>query len=239
MPVLHKKEIIKCLWVDLLSLTFLGLGEPACFHWNSVSWSRGHSSRSCSHHRSPEHQELRDLNWSPRLSLCPHDRSFFLFFTEHPWEKLRAILLYLQLLANNCVCSSHTDIKLCTYYLWKHTTIFIHEILYFANQHWCSDFLTPQTPLIIIHRLPAFIESLMPLTNWCSIHARWSKRSLKHSIRFCGISFSSLNWMLLHIVFLKCPHTQIALLKFTSRNNQHLVCYIPIATVAVHLNLES
>ena len=27
----------------------------------------------------------------------------------------------------------------------------------------------------------------MPLKNWCSIHARWSKSSLKHSIRFCGI----------------------------------------------------
>ena len=27
----------------------------------------------------------------------------------------------------------------------------------------------------------------MPLKIWCSIHARWSKSSLKHSIRFCGI----------------------------------------------------
>ena len=27
----------------------------------------------------------------------------------------------------------------------------------------------------------------MPLKNCCSIHARWSKSSLKHSIRFCGI----------------------------------------------------
>ena len=32
----------------------------------------------------------------------------------------------------------------------------------------------------------------MPLKNWCSIHARWSKSSLKHSIRFCGIIFPSL-----------------------------------------------
>ena len=32
-----------------------------------------------------------------------------------------------------------------------------------------------------------FLESLMPLKNWCSIHARWSKSCLKHSIRFCGI----------------------------------------------------
>ena len=56
-----------------------------------------------------------------------------------------------------------------------------------ADQLWCSDFLTPPTTLIILHRLPAFLESLMPLRNWCSIHARWSKSSLKHSIRFCGI----------------------------------------------------
>ena len=56
-----------------------------------------------------------------------------------------------------------------------------------ANELWCTDFLTPPTPLIIPHRLPTFLESLMPLKNWCSIHARWSKSSLKHSIRFCGI----------------------------------------------------
>ena len=56
-----------------------------------------------------------------------------------------------------------------------------------ANQLWCIDFLTPPTPLIISHRLPAFLESLMPLKNSCLIHARWSKSSLKHSIRFCGI----------------------------------------------------
>ena len=59
-----------------------------------------------------------------------------------------------------------------------------------ANQLWCIDSLTPPTPLIIPHRLPAFLESLMPLKNWCSIHARWSKSSLKHSIRFCGGIFS-------------------------------------------------
>ena len=56
-----------------------------------------------------------------------------------------------------------------------------------ANQLWCIDFLTPPTPLIIPHRLPSFLESLMPLKNWCSIHARCFKSSLKHSIRFCGI----------------------------------------------------
>ena len=32
-----------------------------------------------------------------------------------------------------------------------------------ANQLWCIDFLTPPTPLIVPHRLPAFLKSLMPL----------------------------------------------------------------------------
>ena len=56
-----------------------------------------------------------------------------------------------------------------------------------ANQLWCIDFLTPPKPLIIPHRLSAFLESVMPLKNWCSIHARWFKSSLKNSIRFCDI----------------------------------------------------
>ena len=56
-----------------------------------------------------------------------------------------------------------------------------------ANWLWCTDFLTPSTPLIIPHRLPVFLESLMRLKNRYSIHTRWSKSRLKHSIRFCGI----------------------------------------------------
>ena len=56
-----------------------------------------------------------------------------------------------------------------------------------TNQLWFIDFLTPATPLIIPHRLPAFLESLISLKNWCSTHARGSKSSLNHSIRFCGI----------------------------------------------------
>ena len=60
-----------------------------------------------------------------------------------------------------------------------------------VSQLWSIDFLTPPTPLTIPHRLPAFLESLMPLKNWCSIHERCSKSSLKHSIRFYGIFPSS------------------------------------------------
>ena len=60
-----------------------------------------------------------------------------------------------------------------------------------VNQLWCIDCLTPPTPLIIPHRLPAFLESLMPHKNWYSLHARCSKSCLKHSIRFCGFFFPS------------------------------------------------
>ena len=87
-----------------------------------------------------------------------------------------------------------------------------------ANQLWSIDFLTPPTPLIILHSLSAFFESLMPLKNWCLTHARWSKSILKHSIRFSGI-FSKFKTILLHIVLLKCPHVQIAFLKFTCCDN--------------------
>ena len=104
-----------------------------------------------------------------------------------------------------------------------------------ANQLLCIDFLTPPTPLIIPHRLPGFLESLMPLKNWCSIHAREFKSSLKHSIRFWGI-FSKFKTILLHIVLLKC---QIVFLKITSCDNQALVGCIQIPTVVVHLNLKS
>ena len=44
-----------------------------------------------------------------------------------------------------------------------------------ANQLWWTDFLTRPTPLILPYRFRAFLKSLMPLKNWCSIHARLSK----------------------------------------------------------------
>ena len=113
--------------------------------------------------------------------------SFFLIFSEQPWDKLHASLQHLQFLVNNCVYSSHIDIKLCTYCPYRHTTVLIHEILYLANELWCSDFLTPPKTLIIPHRFPAWLKSLMSLKNWCSINARCSKSILKLPIRWCGI----------------------------------------------------
>ena len=112
------------------------------------------------------HQSIKNCGiWIDQLDHLPAvmTTSFFLIFSEHPWEKLRANLPHLQFLANDFVYSSHTDIKLCTYCLYRHTTVHIHEFLYLANHLRCSDFLTPPTPLIIPHRLPAFLESLLPL----------------------------------------------------------------------------
>ena len=57
-----------------------------------------------------------------------------------------------------------------------------------ANQLWSIDLLTPHTPLIIPNRLPAFLLSLMPLKNWCSIHARCSKTVW--SIPYVSVAFS-------------------------------------------------
>ena len=60
----------------------------------------------------------------------------------------------------------------------------------------------------------------------------------KQSEAFVAI-FPRLNRILLHIILLKCPHVQIAFLKFSSCDNQALVGCIPIAAVAVHLNVTS
>ena len=45
------------------------------------------------------------------------------------------------------------------------------------------------------------------------------------------------NFIAYHLV--KCPHIQIAFLKFTSCDNQALVGCIPVAAVAVPLSLKS
>ena len=60
------------------------------------------------------------------------------------------------------------------------------------------------------------------------------------SIPYVSVAFFQVkNRILLHIVLLKYPHVQIAFLKFTSCDSQALVGCVPIATVAVHLNLKS
>ena len=59
-----------------------------------------------------------------------------------------------------------------------------------ANQLWSIDFLTPPTLLIILHRLPAVLESLTPLKNWCSIHASIAPKAA-WSIPYVSVAFFS------------------------------------------------
>ena len=48
-----------------------------------------------------------------------------------------------------------------------------------------TSLLLPHLSSSLTDSLPFF--NLLCHSNWCSIHARWSKSSLKYSIRFCGI----------------------------------------------------
>ena len=104
-----------------------------------------------------------------------------------------------------------------------------------ANHVWYIDLLTPPTPLIIPHRLHAFLESLIPLKNWWSLHARCSKSSLKHSMRFCGI-FPSLKQ---NFIAYRSSKVSDCIFKFISYDSQALVGCIPIPVVAVYLNVKS
>ena len=127
------------------------------------------------------HQSIKNCRiWIDQLDHLPAvmTASFFLMFSEHPWDKLRASLPHLQFLANNCVYSSHTDIKLCTYCLYRYTTLSIKLFIWPINSGVLTSLLLPHLSSSLTDSLP----------SWCSIHARCSKSSLKHSIHFCGIS---------------------------------------------------
>ena len=172
-----------------------------------------------------DHREAEELSWCPswsnslwlgwscRLVHCPGGTA-----TDPIWR----------VLASSLGISSWTPLKP------QYSNPNLNPL---ANQLWCIDFFPPLTPLIIPHRLPDFLEPFLPLKNWCSIHARCSKSSLKHSICFCGI-FPKFK-ILLHIVLLKSSHVHIVFLKFTSHDNQALVGCISIPAVAVHWNLKS
>ena len=60
------------------------------------------------------------------------------------------------------------------------------------------------------------------------------------SIPYVSVAFfPSLKHNFIAYRFLKCPHVQIAFLKFINCDNQALVGCIPIAAVTVHLKLKS
>ena len=119
----------------------------------------------------------------------------------------------------------------------RDTTVVFHEILYLGNQLWCSDILTPPTPLIIPHRLPAFLESLMPLKNWCSIHA--NGRKAVWSIPYVSVAFfRSLKKNFIAYRSSKVSSGSDCIFEIPNCDNQALVGCIPIPAVAVHLYLK-
>ena len=144
------------------------LSSPQLSH-NDRLWAQGISKN----HREQglDYRDGEELSWCPSWSNslwqwwscglvhCPGGNA-----TDPIWR----------VLASSLVISSWTPLKP------QHSNPNPNPL---ANQLWYIDFLTPPTPLIVLHRLPAFLESLMPLKNWCLIH----KSSLKHSISFCGI----------------------------------------------------
>ena len=137
----------------------------------------------------------------------------------------------------NCYC---TNLKSAGLFRWNlsWTPLKPQHPNPLANQLWCIDVLTPPTPLIIPHRLLAFLESLMPLKNWCSIHTRWSKSSLKHSICFCGI-FASLKQNFIAYRSSKVSSRPDSIFEIDQLWQSALVGCIPIAAVSVDLNLKS
>ena len=131
--------------------------SPQLSHNNSL-WALG---KTKSHReQSLDHREVEELSW------C-------LSWSNSLWQGWSCGLVYCsgknaidpiwRVLATSQGISSWTPLKP------QHRNPNPNPLAY---QLWCIDFLTPSTPLIIPHRLPAFLESLMPLNNWCLIHAR-------------------------------------------------------------------
>ena len=77
--------------------------------------SLGYSSRSSFHHRSPEHQELWDLNWSAPPSPCCHDNVFLrtlgINFVQifSNFSSLRIIVWTVPTLTSNCALIVSVD----------------------------------------------------------------------------------------------------------------------------------
>ena len=89
-----------------------------------------------------------------------------------------------------------------------------------ANQLWYIDFLTPPTPLMITPCLPWISYATQKLIlDSCKMLEKQSEAFHMFLWHF----FQVQNRILLHIILLKCPHIQIAFLKFTSCDNQVLV----------------
>ena len=128
MSVLSKKGSSKvCEWICSVWPSWVWESQHSSTA-NSVSWSLCHSSRSSFHRISPEHQELRDLNWSAQPSPCCHNN---VFLSDLLWAPLgqtsrkssasRIIVWTVPTLISNCalIVSIDTRWSLCMkYFIW-------------------------------------------------------------------------------------------------------------------------
>ena len=90
------------------------------------------------------------------------------------------------------------------------------------------------TSLLLPHLSSSLTDSLPSLNLSC--HSKTDARFMQDGrkavwrIPYVSVAFFQVqNIILLHIVLLKCPHVQIAFLKFTSCDNHSLAGCIPIA----------
>ena len=107
-----------------------------------------------------------------------------------------------------------------------------------ANQLWCINFLTPPTPLIIPHRLPAFLESLIPLKT----DARFMQDSRKAvwSVPYVSVAFfPSLKQNFIAYRSSKVSSHPDCIFKIHQLWQSGFRRCILIAAVAVHLDLKS
>ena len=147
------------------------LSSPQLSH-NDSHWAKGITKS----HREQglDYRECEELSWCLCQIVCDKDRVVdwcIVLVTDPIWR----------VLTSSDWISSWTPLKP------QHSNPNPDRL---ANQLWCIDYLTTSTPLIIPHKHPAFLESLMPLKKWFSIRVRWSKSCWNHSIRFCGIIIS-------------------------------------------------
>ena len=153
------------------------------FHFLNCLWALGISK---SHREQAlDYREAEELSWCPSWSNglwqgwscglvhCPGGNA-----TDPIWR----------VLASSDGISSWTTLKP------QHS----NPNLWPINSGVLTSLLLPHLSSSLTDRLPAFFESLMPLKNWCSIHARCSQSSLKHSISlkhtFIPYRSSKMSW---------------------------------------------
>ena len=124
--------------------------------------------------------------------------SFFLIFSEHPRDNLRANLPHLQILANNCMYSSHTDINLYTYCLYRHTTVFIMKFFIWQIN---SGVLTS---LLLPHFSSSLTDSLPSWNLLC--HSKTDARFMQDGSKVVWIEIINEHWKkILKSLFIKIP----------------------------------